>query len=134
MSKKQINFLSQEVIIFLIIFSLGVSLLFHQLMTKNQIFIYFLIPIFLALLETDIKTFKIKYKKNLSIILILFSIFITLKYHLRFNETRKFHELERVDLNNFISASKIDKSLDGLRWINPLFKEGPSKEVLMLRR
>ena len=84
------------------------------------------------MLETDIKTFKINYKKNLSIILILFSIFITLKYHLRFNETRKFHELERVDLNNSIPASKIDKSLNGLRWINPLFKEGPSKEVLML--
>ncbi len=133
MSNKQINFSSKEVIIFLIIFSLGISLLFHQLMTKNQIFIYFLIPIFLALLETDIKTLKINYKKNLSIILILFSIFITLKYHLRFNETRKFHELERVDLNNSIPASKIDKSLNGLRWINPLFKEDPSKEVLMLK-
>ena len=44
-------------------------------MTKNQIFIYFLIPIFLALLETDIKTFKINYKKNLSIILIFIFYF-----------------------------------------------------------
>ena len=36
-------------------------------------------------------------------------------------------------MNNSIPASKIDKSLNGLRWINPLFKEDPSKEVLMLK-
>ncbi len=131
---RKINFSSQEMIIFLIFLAFSISILFHQLMTKNQIFIYFLIPIFLALLESELRTSHINYKKHFSAILILLSIFITLKYHLRFNETRKFHELERVDLNNSISASEIDKSLNGLKWINPLFKGDPSKEVLMLKQ
>ena len=110
------------------------SLLFHQMMTRNQIFIYFLIPIFFVLLDSEIQTFNIKNKKYFSIILIIFTIFITLKYHYRFNETRKFHELERIDLEKSVPASKIDKSLNGLQWITPLFKDEPSREILILQQ
>ncbi len=110
------------------------SLLFHQIMTKNQIFIYFLIPIFFALLDQELTNFNFKYKKYLSIFLIFFIIFISLKYHKRFNETRKFHELERTNLDNAVPAKKIDKSLKGLFWINPLFKGKPEKEILILKK
>ncbi len=131
---KQIKLSSKETINFLIIFAYGVCLIIHQLMTKNQIFIYFLIPIFIALLDSEIKIFKTINKKHLSIFLIVLTIFITLKYHYRFNETRKFHELERVDLEKSVPAYELDKSLKGLKWITPRFKNNISEEISMLKQ
>ena len=131
--KKNFRFILKDLITFFIIFAFSMSLLFHQIMTRNQIFIYFLIPIFLALLDSEMKNFGIKNKKYFSIILIVFTVFITLKYHYRFNETRKFHELEKVDLTKSVSALKIDKDLKGLHWITPLFNE-PSEEILILKQ
>ena len=131
---KKINFASEEIINFLIIFVFGMSLLFHQIMTRNQIFIYFLIPIFFALLEHELTDFNFKYKKHLSIFLIFLIVFISFKYHQRFNETRKFHELERTNLDNAVSAKQIDESLEGLFWINPLFKGKPKEEIQLLKK
>ena len=37
------------------------------------------------------------------------------KYHLRFNENRKFHELTYSDLNLAVNADQIDKKLSGLK-------------------
>ena len=131
---KKIDLLLKDLVIFFIIFALSMSLLFHQMMTKNQIFIYFLIPIFFALLDSEIKNFDIKNKKYFSIILIIFTIFITVKYHYRFNETRKFHELENVDLTKSIPALEIHRDLRGLEWITPSFADDPSKEILILKQ
>ena len=131
---KKIDLLLKDLVIFLIIFALSMSLLFHQIMTRNQIFIYFLIPIFLALLDSEITNFNIKNKKYFSIILIIFTIFITAKYHYRFNETRKFHELERVDLTKSIPGLEIHSDLRGLQWITPSFADDPSKEILILKQ
>jgi len=104
------------------------------MMTKNQIFIYFLIPIFFAIAESDIQTSKLKYKKYLSIFLIFFLIVITFKYHLRYNETRKFHELEAVNLKKALSAAEIDNSLKGLNWITPFFDKKPLNEFIILKK
>ena len=131
---KKFEFLLKDLVTFFIIFALSMSLLFHQIMTRNQIFIYFLIPIFLALLDSEIQNFDMKNKKYFSIILIIFTVFITFKYHYRFNETRKFHELETVDLTKSVSALKIHKDLKGLQWITPSFKDEPSKEILILEQ
>ena len=131
---KKFNFLLKDLVIFFIIFALSISLLFHQIMTRNQIFIYFLIPIFFALLDSEIQNFDIKNKKYFSIILIIFTIFVTVKYHYRFNETRKFHELERVDLTKSIPALEIHRDLEGLKWITPSFNDKPLKEILILKQ
>ena len=74
---------------YLIILSLILSLIIHQLMTKNQIFIYFLIPIIIAIIESDIKYLKINKRQYISVITILLLVFVTIKYHIRFNENRK---------------------------------------------
>ena len=131
---KKFVFSLKEIIVFMILIMFSMSLLFHQIMTRNQIFIYFLIPILLGFLDSEIKTSNIKYNKYFSIILIIFTIFITLKYHYRFNETRKFHELEKVNLIKSIPAFKIDNSLDGLKWITPSFKDDPEQELLILKK
>ena len=107
---------------YLIILSLILSLIIHQLMTKNQIFIYFLIPIIIAIIESDIKYLKINKRQYISVITILLLVFVTIKYHIRFNENRKFHELAYTNLDEAKNASDIDSSLSNLKWKNPFLK------------
>ena len=83
-------------------------------------------PIFFAILDSDIKNMKIKYKKYFSYILILSIILITTKYHFRYNE-RKFMKWS-INLNDSIDAKIIHKSLEGLKWINPHSMENRAKK------
>lgn len=57
-----------------------------------------------------------------------------MKYHDRFNEKRKFHTLEFIDLNLAIDASTIDKSLSGLKWITRGYKQNPSYEISEIKK
>lgn len=132
--KNKMNYFSNEITAYLVFLILIIILIFHQIMTKNQIFIYFLIPIIFGLLESEINQKKIKFKKYLSIFLICILGFITIKYHLRFNENRKFHELSKIQLNETSDASKIHKSLNGLKWKNPTFNGRTSKEIAILNK
>ena len=90
----------------------------HIIVTKNQIFIFFLIPLFLGLAHLQIKNDD-NLKKFFNYLLIIFCVLATLKYHLRFNVDRKFHELNGVQFSNAVSSSKLSKKLFGLKWISP---------------
>ena len=130
--QKKLNF--DYFVKLLIIFSYIFSLIFHQLMTKNQIFIYFLIPILFAILDIEFNQIKSRFKNSISIFFILLLLFITVKYHLRFNENRKFHELSRTNLSTAVEAETLDQSLSGLKWVNPFFRSNPSEEISILKR
>ena len=117
---------------FLILATYLVCLIFHQILTKNQIFIYFLIPIFFALSKYEFKKINFKFKKYFNFFLIFVLILITLKYHFRYNENRKFHELENVNFNLSLNADMLDKSLRGLKWINPYFNGQAHNELKIL--
>ncbi len=106
-----------------IFFILTLSLLLHQVLTKNQIFIFFLIPLLLGLTEVNVKN------KYFSYFLIILCLFCTLKYHERFNEKRKFHELVNVDLSKALNANLIDEKLNNLKWITPQFGNNPKAEI-----
>ena len=56
------------------------------------------------------------------------------KYHLRFNENRKFHELVNVNFELSIDAQKIHRKLSRLNWITPEFKENPGEEINMINQ
>ena len=129
---KKINFISNEIFNFLIILSFCAGCLIHQMITKNQIFIYFLISILIALIEVEINLSKIRYKKFFSYLGIILLVIITIKYHVRYNENRKFHELYNVNFKDSIPAKKIDISLNGLLWINPSFKGKPNEEISLI--
>ena len=109
-------------------FFLTLSLIFHQILTKNQIFIFFLIPILLGLSEINIKN------KYFSYFIILLCLFTTVKYHERFNEKRKFHELVNVDLSKASNAELVDKKLKNLKWITPQYSKNPSEEIDNINR
>jgi hypothetical protein len=120
---------NKEFFFFLILFTFLVSLVFHQLLTKNQTFIFFLIPIFTAFSHISIEKNKVKYKKIIFCILISCCLFSTYKYHLRYNEGRKFHELKNINFNLSIDAKKIDQKLTGLKWITPQYANNPQEEI-----
>ena len=71
----------------------------------------------------------IKIKRPIIFLMIVFCLIVTFKYHMRFNENRKFHELEHAEFNKAEEAFKIDKKLSGLKWITPQFPEKPSEEI-----
>ena len=68
------------------------------------------------------------HENHLPKICALICFFSTTKYHFRFNENRKFHELSHVDFNSSIDAKVIDIKLSGLNWISP-FNENPNVEI-----
>jgi len=117
---------------FLSFLFLTFSLIFHQLLTKNQTFIFFLIPILSAFSHISLQDKKLNFSKNLSILLIAICFFSTIKYHLRFNEERKFHELNNVNFNLSVSGEKIDTKLGGLKWISPQYESDPIKEINLI--
>jgi hypothetical protein len=121
--------ISNKSFYYLIIFGLSFSLIFHQINTKNQLFILFLIPILSSFLHYQLNEDKIKYSKQIIFLICLISFSLTLKYHFRFNEDRKFHELQYVDFTKAVDANLIDKKLNGLNWITPINPNNPQLEV-----
>ena len=114
--------------LFLALTMLTLSLIFNQLFTKNQIYIFFLIPILAGFSQIYLKNIKLKHKSKIFIAIVLICFFSTIKYHVRFNENRKFHELSDVDFSSSIDASAIDEKLIGLNWISP-FNKNPNEEI-----
>ena len=125
-NKKNI-FLNKKFYRLIIIVLFVLSLIFHQLITQNQNFIFFLIPILAAILQFELK--KIQLNKTIYFFLIIvFTIYATQKYHFRFNENRKFHELVYVNIDDSIDAKIIDARLKNLKWITPSNKN-PQTEI-----
>lgn len=126
LKKKNKLSLDSLFILFLSI-SLSVLLIFHQMISMNQNFIFFLIPFLCGVAQAFYnKAFS---KDYLLIISFLICLIAVSKYHLRFNEERKFNELENIDISKFVEAEMIDKKLKGLRWVTYLMPENPKKEV-----
>lgn len=93
------------------------TLAHHIIFTKNQIFIFFLIPLTLGFAHIQLNRIKINYKKYLNILLIIFCVGMTLKYHFRYNIDRKFHELNNVKFSLAFDAKYFNAEFSGLKWI-----------------
>ena len=117
---------------FLTLFFLTFSLILHQLLTRNQTFIFFLIPILFAFSHISLNLSKSKTSNFISFGLISICLFCAIKYHIRFNENRKFHELNYVEFKLSSDAQKIDKKLLGLKWITPEYKKKSSEEIILI--
>ena len=76
----------------------------------------------------------LKFKQPIRWIIILICLFATFKYHLRYNENRKFHELKNVNFELVVDAKKIHKKLSGLNWITPQFKKNPIEEINVINQ
>ena len=129
--KKKSYLKSNESFYYLIIIGLSFCLMFHQINTKNQLFILFLIPILSSFLHSLLNENKGEGTKKIIFLICLISFSLTIKYHLRFNEGRKFHELQNVNFDKAVDASLIDKKLSGLEWITPI-NPNPKLEVIQI--
>ena len=130
MKKKKNNRNTDNLLIIIIAIISILILIYSQIITKNQIFIFFLIPWCLGISHFLLKDFK---KNNLLLsILVLVLVFTTVKYHLRFTEDKKFMELENVDLTKAVDAKILDKSLKGLKWIHKKYATKPEYELKKL--
>ncbi len=123
---------SDELKILIAIIFFVLSNIFHQVYTKNQIYIFYLIPLLTGFLIYFINAFKIK--KNFFIIysFLALCIFATIKYTDRYNIDRKFHELENVKKSNSIKMGSFSENLKSLNWISPYF-ENPDEELKILK-
>ena len=132
--KNKIKFYSSEYVNFLIYFVLCLTLFLNQLLTRNQIYIYFLIPLTFAFLQIEIEKLNLKYRNIFNYLIIFIVIFSTIKYHIRYNENRKFHELSKTDISKNIEATALHESLKGILWISPFYKGDAQEEIEMLKK
>ena len=72
-------------------------------------------------------------QKFLLIFIISLCIFSTVKYHIRFNENRKFNELEKVNIDLAVDAAELTDDLKGLKWITSGYPKNPKQEIQNLK-
>jgi len=132
--KNNFSKISKERLTFLIIIILfSLTMIIHQILTKNQNFIFFLIPINVSLILYLNNKINLKNKNIINTFFIIFCILLTFKYNERFNDKRKFHDLEYIKLDNAINASGIDESLYPLNWITTTYKN-PIDEFKVIKK
>ena len=106
--------------------------IYSQLLTKNQILIFFLIPILMAFFHSYyFLIFRKKYFLYFMIFLTFFSVF---KYHYRYNENKYFMDFNKFEIENAIDGEKIDKIFYNLKWLTPFeYYKNSSKEAFLLK-
>ena len=130
-NKNYLRLAKSDISIFFIIIAFNIIMIFHQLLTKNQNFIFFLIPINVALVIYLLSKVNVKHKKFFNVFFLVFTIVLTFKYNQRFNFERKFHDLQNVNLNNYSKATDIDKTLHPLKWQSNVFSNS-KKEIELI--
>jgi len=118
---------------YLFIFSIFFFILYQSL-TKNQVLIFFLIPVIIGVTLSYLK--KNKYEKIYLIFFLLFLTFVTLKYHYRYNESRYFLDFKSKQFNRSktLNANMLDLTLKNLKWLSPFeFYGKPYEEIIELR-
>ena len=123
-NNKNLNILNITAILSVLAF------IFNQLITANQIYIFSLIPILAAILHINLNYLKMNPK--LFYIIIFFVLFASIKFHLRFNIDRKFHDLESVNKSQAIEANKINKNFRNLKWITKF--DDPKNELKVIKK
>jgi len=123
-NKKNFNVLNFTII------ATTLAFFFNQLITANQIYIFSLIPVLAAVLHLNLKNFNLN--SGIIYITILLVMFATIKFHLRFNVDRKFHDIENVDKNNAIKANIINENFKNLKWISKM--DDPKNELTVIKQ
>ncbi len=122
---------SNEALTIFSLIGLIFSLISHQLMTVNGIYIYFLIPVLLGFSHI----YSLKYFKDKTYIVYLL-IFLgassTIYYGYKYINKRNFMDLHNANLSKAIDSKFFDKKLRGLKWITPQQPNDPKTEMLKL--
>jgi len=124
-------FRSNEFLITLSLIGSSYSLIAHQLMTINGMFIFFIIPILVGFSHIYyLKYFKSK--KYILFFLIFLAFSSTAHYGYKYIHKRDFMDLRNVDMRKAVDAQILDDKLRGLKWISCLKPNNPKKEISLL--
>ena len=124
-------FRSNEFLITLSLIGSSYSLIAHQLMTINGMFIFFIIPILVGFSHIYyLKHFK--NKKYILFFLIFLAFSSTAHYGYKYIHKRDFMDLRNVDMRKAVDAQILDDKLRGLKWISCLKPNNPKKEISLL--
>ena len=124
--------ISNEFLSILSLIGLIFSLIAHQLMTINGIYIYFLIPILIGF--SHIYFEKYYKRKNLVInLLIALSFCSTIYYGYKYVNKRNFMDLQNSNISKSVNAGVISNKLSGLKWITPQYPNNPEQEISKLQ-
>ena len=125
-------FFEKEFLILISIIFTSWILILHQLMSLNQKFIFFIIPILLAFSHIYYKKY-FEQKKYIVYMLIFLGIGSTLYYKSSYIDNRRFQELANVDLNKSIKVNFTNGKLKNLKWITSDYPDAPENEVDLLK-
>ena len=132
------NFLkNNDFYILSLMISCSVILIFHQLLSLNQKFVEFIVPILLGFSHVYLIKFKETLKNKFTLIksfIIFISIVFLIDVFVNYIDNRRFMDLKKVNLNFAIDAERIDQSLKGLKWITYLYPEEPEKEIELINK
>ena len=92
-----------------------------------------MIPLLFSFFTICLNEISVKNKNYFIFIVLIATLLITGKYHLRYNEERKLHELENVSFKKSINGENINSKLADLKWITPNFKNNPEEEINKLK-
>lgn len=120
----------KDILQILVVFISVAIFIYSQILTKNQILIFFLVPFILGF--THYLSNKYKVGKFVYIILITILVISSAKFYERFTVDKKFMDLAKVDLKLSKNASILDKSLKNLNWITPHYPNNPEYELSKL--
>ena len=124
-------FRSNEFLITLSLIGSSYSLIAHQLMTINGMFIFFIIPVLVGFSHIYyLKYFKSK--KYILFFLIFLAFSSTAHYGYKYIHKRDFMDLRNVDMRKAVDAQILDDKLRGLKWISCLKPNNPKKEISLL--
>lgn len=124
-SKRRISF--EDALVLITLIASCLMFIFHQLMTINAIYIYCLIPIYIAF--SNIYSNKLYKNANIAKILIVFALISTSYYYFKYVHSRTFMDLNYANLKNSIDAKEIDLKLKNIKWITVFYPETPDKEI-----
>ena len=130
--KNFLKFSKEKIVLFFLLIFFSFFMIIHQILTKNQNFIFFLIPLNIGLIIYLNNKINFQGKKIINLLFLIICVILTIKYNERFNYERKFHDLQSVKLENAVEASSIDASLYPLKWITTNYKD-PYEEIKIIK-
>ena len=76
----------------------------------------------------------LKLRNKIKFLVIILVAFSTTKYHLVYNEKRKFVDLQNIDILKAVNADLLSPKFNNLKWITPSeYNENPLKELKLIK-
>ncbi len=115
-----------------LLLSLNFTMIFHQLLSMNQAFIYSIIFLNIGLCFKFVNFDKKFLHNKIFFLIIISSILVSFRYHYKYNEPRRFNDLAYSNKEQNINAGNYFSSLNNLEWFTQN-SDNPREEIENLK-